>query len=159
VNSKVIELTVNSDACSVRCVGLTSLAEVLRDQANLTSIKIGCGEGYCGSCVVRVDGEPVVSCLMPAVMCAGRSVETLGESIDFSDLEVRLQRALCGSDAVQCGMCIPGIVMLMSTLIDQGELNAVSDIPAALVGSICRCSGYTRIINAIAQVMQEGDSR
>ena len=152
----MVELTVNGDPRYVPCSGLVSLATVLRDELQLTSVKVGCAEGYCGSCTVRVDGEPILACLMPAVMCDGRSVQTLDEPSDLSALQSALQQELCDTDAVQCGMCIPGIVALASSLIAQGEIRTAHDVPDALVGSICRCSGYTRIIDAIARVAEGG---
>lgn len=152
----MIEMTVNTDPRYVPCSGLASLASVLRDELHLTSVKVGCAEGYCGSCTVRVDGEPILACLMPAIMCDGRSVQTLDEPSDLSELQSALQRELCDTDAVQCGMCIPGIVTLASSLIAQGEIRTAEDVPGALVGSICRCSGYTRIVAAIARVAEEG---
>lgn len=152
----MVELTVNGDPRYVPCSGLVSLATVLRDELHLTSVKVGCAEGYCGSCTVRVDGEPILACLMPAVMCDGRSVQTLDEPSDLWALQSALQQELCDTDAVQCGMCIPGIVTLASSLIAQGEIRTAHDVPDALVGSICRCSGYTRIIDAIARVAEGG---
>lgn len=150
---ELIEVTVNGDVHYVPCSGLTSLAEVIRDDMHITSVKIGCGEGYCGSCTVLVDGEPMVSCLLPAVMCDGRTIQTIDEPGSLEELQMALQRELYEADAIQCGMCIPGIVVLVSSLIELGEIQKSSDITPALVGSICRCSGYSRIVSAIERVL------
>jgi carbon-monoxide dehydrogenase small subunit len=149
----MIEVVVNDDLRYLPCSGLMSLAEALRDELHLTSVKIGCSEGTCGSCSVILDGEPVLACLTPAAACDGRSVRTVDGPGELEHLQRELREALCEADAVQCGMCIPGIVVLASALIAQGEIRTSDDIPRALVGSICRCSGYTRIVSAIEQVL------
>jgi carbon-monoxide dehydrogenase small subunit len=149
---ELVALDVNGDVRYVPITGLQSLADVLRQEVHLTCVKVGCAEGYCGSCTVLLDGEPVVSCLMPAIACEGRQVRTVDEPGELSGLQADLQRELCESDAVQCGMCIPGIVTLMSALIHQGEIRSAADISPALVGSICRCSGYARIVDAVERV-------
>ncbi len=148
-----IRLMLNGQERVFTCEGLVSLAQVLRDEAHLTSIKIGCAEGYCGSCAVVVDGEPVVSCLMPAVACDGVDIRTSEQLIDESDARHMLREELCAIDGVQCGMCIPGLVMTVGTMIEAGELTESSQVENALMGSICRCSGYTRIVQAIESVL------
>lgn len=150
---ELVQIDLNDDRRYLPCTGMASLAEVLREEAHLTSVKIGCAEGACGSCTVILDGEPVLACLTPALACDGRSVQTIDGPGALANVQQALQAALCDADAVQCGMCIPGIVVLVSALVEQGEIRTAGDIPSALVGSICRCSGYARIVSAIERVL------
>lgn len=149
---ELVPLDVNDDVRYVPMTGLQSLAEVLRHEVHLTSVKIGCAEGYCGSCTVLVDDQPTIACLTPAIACEGRRIRTVDDPGTQADLHRALQGALCEGDAVQCGMCIPGIVTVASALIAQGRIRTEADIAPALVGNICRCSGYLRIVAAIEQV-------
>lgn len=159
MTTELLKLTLDDDERFVPCSGLASLADVLREHVQVTSIKIGCAEGYCGSCTVIVDDEPVLACLTPAITCDGKSIRTLDGPGKLADIQGELQQQLCERDAVQCGMCTPGIVALMSALIAQGEIQSSSDIAPSLVGSICRCSGYSRIVEAVEHVaMSHADS-
>jgi len=153
VTTELLRLRIDDDERFVPCAGLASLAEVLREQVQVTSVKVGCAEGYCGSCTVIVDDQPVLACLTPAITCEGKSVRTLDSPGELAGLQEALQQQLCERDAVQCGMCTPGIVALISSLIGQGEIESEEDIAPALAGSICRCSGYARIVDAVQHVL------
>lgn len=155
MTTQLLKLLVNDDERLIPCTGLASLADALRDELHITSVKIGCSEGYCGSCTVLVDNEPVLACLTPAMTCEGKTIRTVDAPGSLADIQEALQQQLCDLDAVQCGMCTPGIVTVMSALIANGQVRNRSDIPDALVGSICRCSGYSRIVDAIDHVLGE----
>lgn len=159
MTEETITVHLNGRKVRLDCSGLESLASVLRDQEYMTSVKIGCSEGYCGSCTVLLDGQPAVSCLTPAVACDGSEIRTSEDDFDESSLVARLRSELCAIDAVQCGMCTPGMVLTVAALIESGNLTSPEQVPEVMVGSICRCSGYTRIIEAIQRVMEtEGSS-
>lgn len=153
MNLQLLTVTIDNDERVISCQGLVSLAEVLHDDLHCTSVKIGCAEGYCGSCTVLVEDEPVLACLTPAVLCDGKSIRIVDVPDEVATIQSALRRALCDTDAVQCGMCTPGIVTLVSALIKEGELTKASEIAPALEGSICRCSGYARIVEAIESVL------
>ena len=155
MTTQLLRLLVNDDERMIPCTGLASLADALREELHITSVKIGCSEGYCGSCTVLVDNEPVLACLTPAMICEGKAIRTVDSPGSIAEIQTALQQQLCDLDAVQCGMCTPGIVTVMSALIAGGEIRNRSDITNALVGSICRCSGYSRIVDAIDHVLLE----
>ena len=124
-----------------------SLLSVLRERLGLVSVKDGCApQGQCGCCTVLVDGEPVLSCLLPVANVAGRSVSTL-EGMGGAD---PLQRAFHERFAVQCGFCAPGMLMAARALLDRNPSPTRDEIAEALVGNVCRCTGYESIIDAIA---------
>ena len=126
---------------------LTPLVDVLRDEFFLTGAKVVCREGFCGACTVLLDGRPVMSCLMPVGLADGCAVLTV-ESLAQDDVLSPLQRAMEEHDAVQCGMCFPGMLMSLTSFLDQNPNPTREDIQAALVGNICRCTGYERIVDA-----------
>ena len=126
---------------------LTPLVDVLRDEFFLTGAKVVCREGFCGACTVLLDGRPVMSCLMPVGLADGCAVLT-AESLAQDDVLSPLQRAMEEHDAVQCGMCFPGMLMSLTSFLDQNPNPTREDIQAALVGNICRCTGYERIVDA-----------
>ena len=139
-----VSMTVNGRPETVRGPALRPLADVLRDDLDLTGTKLGCRAGDCGSCTVLLDGEPVASCLLPAVRADGRAVTTIEGLADGDDLHP-VQRAFRDRNASQCGYCIPGLVMAAVGLLDDDE-----DIPRALAGNLCRCTGYESVVAAIA---------
>ena len=124
---------------------LRPLADVLRDDLDLTGTKLGCRAGDCGSCTVLLDGEPVASCLLPAVRAEGRAVTTIEGLASDGELHP-LQRAFRERNASQCGYCIPGLIMAGVTLDEE-----TGDIARALAGNLCRCTGYESIVAAIAE--------
>jgi len=143
----MVRIKVNGEERSFDGDVVTPLLDVLRDSFFLTGAKDVCREGFCGACMVHVDGVPVISCLTPVGLVDAKSVLTIEGLGDDSDL-VPLQRALEEGGAVQCGMCFPGIVMSLTNLLAQQPLAARDDIKRGLCGNVCRCTGYERIVDA-----------
>ena len=127
---------------------MTTLQAVLRTQLGFTATKDGCRQGGCGSCTVLVDGEPMLSCLLPVEDVAGRRITTL-ESITPADGLHPIQRAFLDGNAFQCGYCTPGMVMVSTALLDRQPAPTDDDIRRALTGNICRCTGYRPIVAAV----------
>ena len=127
---------------------MTTLQAVLRNQLGFTATKDGCRQGGCGSCTVLVDGEPMLSCLLPVEDVAGRRVTTL-ESITPAEGLHPVQRAFLDANALQCGYCTPGMVMVSTALLDRQPAPTDDDIRRALTGNICRCTGYRPIVAAV----------
>ena len=127
---------------------MTTLQAVLRNQLGFTATKDGCRQGGCGSCTVLVDGEPMMSCLLPVEDVAGRRVTTL-ESITPAEGLHPVQRAFLDANALQCGYCTPGMVMVSTALLDHQPAPTDDDIRQALTGNICRCTGYRPIVTAV----------
>lgn len=127
---------------------MTTLQSVLRNQLGATATKDGCRQGGCGGCTVLVDGEPMMSCLLPVEDIAGRRVTTL-ESITPAEALHPIQQAFLDSYAFQCGYCTPGMVMLSKALLDHNPDPTGEEIGQALTGNICRCTGYAPIVRAI----------
>ncbi|WP_244201353.1 (2Fe-2S)-binding protein [Paraburkholderia rhynchosiae] len=140
-------LKVNGEECAVRGGPLTPLIDVLRDELFLTGVKPVCREGFCGACTVLVDGKPAVSCLMPIGVLADHEVVTV-ESLAKDGHLSAMQAALEAHDAVQCGMCFPGMVMTLTAFLARVPGATREEIRAALSGNLCRCTGYERIVEA-----------
>jgi aerobic carbon-monoxide dehydrogenase small subunit len=147
----MIDFVLNERAASVDLPPMTSLASVLREQLALTGTKVACAEGFCGSCTVLLDGQPVAACLLPIAHVAGRTVRTV-EGLDVDGRLSAVQQALETADAVQCGMCFPGIVISLTALLGRTPRPAAEQIHDALVGNICRCTGYERVVSAVLQL-------
>lgn len=130
---------------------LTPLIDVLRDELADTSAKPGCREGRCGACTVLFDGEPVVSCLVPVARVEGRDVTTVRGLGDADDLAA-VQEAFARAGAVQCGICTPGMIMATTALLRENPHPTADQISAGLVNNLCRCTGYVKILDAVAAV-------
>jgi carbon-monoxide dehydrogenase small subunit len=128
---------------------LTTLQRVLRDQLGYTATKSGCRQGGCGSCTVLVNGQPMMSCLLPAEEIEGQSVLTLEGLTENGNLHP-IQEAFFEKFAIQCGYCTPGMIMVSKALLDENPKPTRDDIVAALTGNYCRCTGYEPIIQAVA---------
>lgn len=140
-------LTVNGATLEVEASALRPLATVLRDQG-LTGTKVCCFEGRCGSCTVLVDGSAVVSCLYPVGLADAATVETV-EGLAPRDGPLHpVQRAILEAGGVQCGICTPGMLMSLSSLLAATPAPTESDVHEALAGNICRCTGYRGIVDA-----------
>ncbi len=149
-NKKTINLLVNGKNY-VLDVGVNeTLAEVLRERLGLTGTKIGCNRGECGACTVLVDGEPIVSCLTLAVEYEGKSILTIEglEDPETGALDP-IQEAFVENFGVQCGFCTPGMIMSAKALIDKNPSPTEQEIREGIQGNLCRCTGYTQIIESI----------
>ncbi len=144
----VIELTVNGEEYDVLVPPHLTLLEVLREKLELTGTKEGCGEGVCGSCTVLMDGRPVRSCLTLAVEAAGHEITTIEGLAGPRGLH-RLQESFINHGAVQCGFCTPGMILTAKALLDENPRPNVEQAKSAIAANICRCTGYTKIVEAI----------
>jgi len=126
---------------------MTPLVDVLRDEFFLTGTKSVCREGFCGACTVHLNGNPVVSCLVPVGTIAGAEVLTV-ESLATAGEPSPLQQIMEEHDVVQCGMCFPGILMTLTAFFKDKPDASRDEIRHALVGNICRCTGYERLVDA-----------
>jgi len=132
---------------------LTTLAKALRERLGFTATKCGCYEGNCGSCTVLVDGEPMLSCILPAEDIEGKSVLTL-EGLTPAEGLHPLQQAFHENYAVQCGFCTPGMIMISKALLDHNPHPTKEEVAEALSGNLCRCTGYDPIIAAVLAAVQ-----
>jgi carbon-monoxide dehydrogenase small subunit len=156
-----LEMTVNGDRVRRAAAPGRTLLEFLRYDLGLTGSKQGCDKGDCGACTVVVDGRPVLSCITLALEARGRSVETV-ESLAVKGVLHPLQDAFVRYGAAQCGFCTPGILMSAKALVDKPGVPSREDIKLALAGNLCRCTGYTKIVDAVedaARKMNEGTGR
>ncbi|AOF89299.1 (2Fe-2S)-binding protein [Sinorhizobium sp. RAC02] len=152
---RIVELTINGEARDMAVETCCSLLDALRDDVGLTGTKKGCDVGDCGACTVLVDGEPVNACLMLAVEAEGRSVETVEGLQPSVDTLHPLQDAFMQHGASQCGFCTPGILMMAKKLLADNPRPTDEDIRFGLSGNICRCTGYTKIFDAIKSAARE----
>jgi len=127
---------------------------MLRDDLQLTGAKLGCDVGDCGACTVIIDGVSVNSCLMLAVQAQGKEITTI-EGLATMDRLHPIQKVFEDLGALQCGFCGPGVIMSAKALLDQNPNPSVEDIKDGLAGNLCRCTGYTKMIEAIQQAAQE----
>jgi carbon-monoxide dehydrogenase small subunit len=145
-----IRLTVNDETEIVDVPSQMTLLQMLREVLVLTGTKNGCAAGECGACTVMLDGEPVNSCMVLAVECDGARITTVEGLADDGQLDP-VQAALIEAGGVQCGFCTPGVLISARTLLDRNPNPSEQDIREALVGNLCRCTGYVRIVEGIKQ--------
>jgi carbon-monoxide dehydrogenase small subunit len=144
-----ITLNINDKPCEVMVYPNDTLLEVLRDELDLTGSKESCGEGICGSCTVHMDGKPVRSCLTLAMEAQGTNIKTV-EGLANGDELSDLQQSFIDHGAVQCGFCTPGVLMSADALLNENHKPDEKTIRKALAGNICRCTGYAKIVEAVA---------
>jgi carbon-monoxide dehydrogenase small subunit len=146
----LLHLSVNGEAAEASVAPYKTLLEVLREDLALTGTKHGCELGECGACAVLVDGEPQLACLVLAVECEGRKVETVEGLADGAALHP-LQAAFADLGAAQCGYCTPGILMTAKALLEHEKSPSRERIKEAISGNLCRCTGYQQIFEAIEE--------
>jgi carbon-monoxide dehydrogenase small subunit len=146
----LIELIINGRSRSVLAQPAGTLLTVLRDELMLTGAKRGCNQGICGACTVLIDGRPMRSCLSLALNVVGRQITTIEGLAQNRDL-APLQNALLECGAIQCGFCMSGMLVSASFLLRQNAAPTIDEARAALSGNLCRCSGYTKILEAVCR--------
>jgi carbon-monoxide dehydrogenase small subunit len=126
---------------------------MLREELDLTGTKYACGEGECGACTILVDGETINSCLMYAVDCEGRDVTTI-EGLRTADGLDPMQKAFVDHGAIQCGFCMPGMIMQAKHLVARNPDLTDDDLRRGLEGNVCRCTGYVKVFDAVKDVIR-----
>jgi carbon-monoxide dehydrogenase small subunit len=149
-----IRLRINGSVVADEVPARLSLADFVRERRNLTGTHLGCEHGVCGACTVIVDGEPARSCLMLAVACDDRTVETI-EGFAGDAVMAALRRNFHQHHALQCGFCTPAMLITACDLIRRGRAGSERNIREGLAGNICRCTGYTNIVTAITEAAKE----
>ncbi len=148
-----ITLTVNGAVEQARVPSNMTLLTLLREVLAYTGTKNGCSAGECGACTVLMDGEPVNSCMVLAVEADGAEIVTVEGLARDSQLD-RLQRSFIELSGVQCGFCTPGMLISARALLDRNPHPTTAEIQEALLGNLCRCTGYTRIVQAVKEAAQ-----
>jgi carbon-monoxide dehydrogenase small subunit len=149
-----IRITLNGEEVDVSFAPYKTLLEVIREDLGHTGTKHGCELGECGACAVILDGKPVLSCLVLAVECDGREVETV-EGLGSDGNLHPLQDAFADLGGAQCGYCTPAILLTAKALLDQNPSPSRDQIREALSGNLCRCTGYLQIFDAVEAAMLE----
>ena len=153
-----ISLIINGTEEQLQVSSNMTLLHALRDKLGFTGTKNGCEAGECGACTVLVDGEPMNSCLVLAVELNGREITTV-EGLAEDGKLTPLQQAFADLNAVQCGYCTPGMLMSATALLKRNPHPSEVDIQEALIGNLCRCTGYQRIIDAVLKASRDGGER
>jgi carbon-monoxide dehydrogenase small subunit len=148
--SKIVSFTLNGRETEVIVKPLTTLQKLLREQLGFTATKAGCKQGGCGSCTVLVDGEPMMSCLLPVEDVEGQEVTTLEGLTQDGELDP-IQESFYEKFAVQCGYCTPGMIIVSKALLDHNPQPSREEIIDALTGNYCRCTGYEPIMQAVEE--------
>jgi len=144
-----LRVTVNDEPHVLEVPTYATLLEVLRGELGLTGTKEGCNEGECGACTVLMDGQAVDSCLVMALAASDAEIETIESLVSADGTLSRLQRAFVESGGVQCGFCTPGFLMTLTAVLRETPDPSEEEIRAAIAGNICRCTGYTQIVQAV----------
>jgi aerobic carbon-monoxide dehydrogenase small subunit len=143
-----LELTINGRPCVTETPAHWTVLDLLRDGLSLMGTKYGCGEGVCGTCTVLADGRPIRACLALAAHVRGRTLVTV-EGLEQDGRLDPLQTAFAEHGAAQCGFCTPGMLLAARALLAENPTPTADDVREALAGNFCRCTGYTKIVEAV----------
>lgn len=152
-----IRFCVNGENRAVQVAPMKRLLDVLREDLHLTGAKEGCGEGECGSCSVRMNGELVNSCLVPVLQAEGADIQTV-EGLGVSGALHPLQQAFLDCGGAQCGICTPGMLMAATQLLSVNPHPNIAEIREGLAGNLCRCTGFIRIFESVAAAAAKGNA-
>jgi len=159
MTASIVSFLLNNREVVIVASPMTTLQKVLRDQLGYMATKSGCLQGGCGSCTVLVDGQPMVSCLLPVQDIEGREVTTL-EGLTKTAAELHpVQEAFFEKFAIQCGYCSPGMIMVSKALLDRSPNPSRDEIVDAISGNVCRCTGYRPIIEAVEAAAERMNGR
>lgn len=150
-----VTLKVNGQVHALEIEPQETLLHVLRSRLGLTGTKANCEEGECGACTVLIDGRPMNSCLVLAARAQGAQIQTI-EGLARESRFVKLQNAFIAEGAIQCGYCSPGFLLATAALLEKSPHPTEDEITFALSGNICRCTGYTKIVQAVHKAAAEG---
>ncbi len=153
-----IQCTVNREAVRVTSDPRRTLLDVLREDLGLTGTKYGCGEGHCRACTVLIDGAATRSCQTPIEEVAGRTIETI-EGLAHGDQLHPVQQAFIAEGAMQCGYCVPGMILSTVSLLRRNPRPTRDEIIAGLNGNLCRCCGYVNILQAVERCAAQPQER
>jgi carbon-monoxide dehydrogenase small subunit len=148
---KDLKLNLNGEYCEVSIEPNTTLIGLLRDKLGFKGTKENCGVGRCGACTVLLDGKAVYACLILAMQVEGKKIQTI-EGLGEKDQLHPLQQSFIDHGAFQCGFCTPGMLITAKALLDENPNPSMDEIRKGISGNLCRCTGYTRIIEAILEV-------
>jgi len=154
VNKTAIEFQVNGESRRLEVFPMARLLDVLREDLHLTGTKEGCGEGECGACTVKLNGEIVNSCLVPVAQVAGASITTI-EGVAQGDQLHAVQQAFIEHGGAQCGICTPGMILAAVDLLDRNPAPTEADIRNGLAGNLCRCTGYMKIFESVVRACRK----
>jgi carbon-monoxide dehydrogenase small subunit len=152
-----IRFTVNGQNVAVETLPMKRLLDVLREDLHLTGTKEGCGEGECGSCSVRMNGELVNSCLVPVLQAEGACIQTV-EGLAINGELHPLQKAFLQCGGAQCGICTPGMLMAATQLLAINPHPSMPEIREGLAGNLCRCTGFTRIFESVVAAAADANN-
>ena len=155
IEKKRVALRINREDHELFIYPHRTLSEVLRDELHLTGTKQSCSEGACGTCTVLLDGAPVRSCLLLAVDVEGKEITTI-EGLAGNGKLHPIQEAFVEHCAIQCGFCTPGMILTAKALLDTNPHPTEEEIRSAISGNICRCTGYSKIVEAIKAASERG---
>ncbi len=158
VNKIEVHCTVNGRRQTFDAHPMARLLDVLREELSLTGTKEGCGEGECGACSVLLDGELVNSCLVPVAQVEGAEITTIEGLARDHDLHA-VQEAFLECGGAQCGICTPGMIMAAVCLLRANPEPSEEDIRTGLAGNLCRCTGYMKIFEAVAEASKTAEAR
>ncbi|MCU0689893.1 MAG: (2Fe-2S)-binding protein [Polyangiaceae bacterium] len=155
---QIIELNVNGELHEVMVHPRDLLVDVLRRSLGYTGTKKGCGQAACGACTVLLDGRPILSCITLAIACRGHDIRTV-EGLEQAGELHPLQQSFVQGGAIQCGFCTPGMLMSGKALLARNPAPTIDEIKVGMAGNLCRCTGYAKIISAVAKAAETMSER